>query len=61
MNDPVSKKDPAQENPYKDPLRQELGYKLDARNSGCLLAAFAIGLLAIAVISFLAYWVTRGP
>ena len=56
MNDSGLKKDPAQENPYKDPLRQELGYKLDARNLGCLFIAFAIGLLTATVISFLVYW-----
>ena len=60
MSASVSKKDPAEENPYKDPLRQELGYKLDTRNIGCLLIAGAICLLVIAVISFVAYWLTRG-
>jgi len=60
MNDPASKKDPAEENPYKDPLRQELGYKLDTRKVGCLLIAGTICLLVIAVISFIAYWLTRG-
>lgn len=60
MNDPASKKDPVLENPYKDPLRQELGYKLDTRNVGCLLITSAICLLVIAVILFIAYWLTRG-
>lgn len=60
MNDSVSKKDLTQENPYKDPLRQELGYKLNARNVGCLFVAFAIGLLAATAISFLIYWFSIG-
>lgn len=62
MKDMISKKsnENPPENPFHDPLQQELGYKLDARNSGCLLVSFAGGLLVVAVVAFLAYWLTRG-
>jgi len=43
-------------NPYRDTLGQELGYKLDARYAGCLLTAFAIGLLGMFGIAFVVYW-----
>jgi len=47
------------ENPLHDPLRQELGYKLDERYSGCLVIVLAIGGLVAAVGTFLIYWLTR--
>lgn len=43
-------------NPYRDTLTQELGYKLDSRYAGCLLAFLAIGLLVVSGVSFLFYW-----
>lgn len=45
--------------PYKDSLGQEIGYKLDARYAGCLLFLFAGGLLGLAFVAFLAYWLTH--
>ncbi|MFA7256638.1 MAG: hypothetical protein WC047_03590 [Kiritimatiellales bacterium] len=62
MNAAVSKKRPWRRdrpvpNPYRDTLSQEIGYKLDARYAGCLLTAFAVGLLIMAGVVFLAYWI----
>lgn len=46
-------------NPYRDSLRQEIGYKMDSRVAGCLLFVLALALLTVAGVSFLAYWFTR--
>lgn len=46
-------------NPYHDSLTQEIGYRLDARYSGCLLVVFALGLLLTAGISFVVYWLSH--
>ena len=43
-------------NPYRDSLSQEIGYKLDSRTAGCLASGFAVGLLLLTGLSFLAYW-----
>lgn len=43
-------------NPYRDSLAQEIGYRLDSRYAGCLLAVFAISLLAACGLVFLVYW-----
>jgi hypothetical protein len=43
-------------NPYRDTLSQEIGYKLDARYAGCLLAAFAVGVLILFGSAFVVYW-----
>lgn len=65
MDDPIQKKrrheNDLPENPFHDPLRQELGYKLNERSSGCLVAFLAAGVLAVALGGFLFYWLTRGP
>ncbi len=45
--------------PYKDTLSQEIGYKLDGRYAGCLLAAMAGGTLFIFGLIFVAYWLTH--
>lgn len=45
--------------PYRDSFGQEIGYKLDARYAGCLLFLFAAGLLGLASVAFLAYWLTH--
>lgn len=50
------RRDPPVPNPYRDSLTQELGYKLDARNAGCLLIALAAGLLIVGGLAFMAYW-----
>lgn len=49
------------ENPFHDPLRQELGYKLDKRYIGCLLIVLAVGVLVAAISAFLFYWLFPGP
>ena len=64
MNAQASKKrpwrrDPPVSNPYRDTLRQEIGYKLDARYAGCLLVAFAVGLLIMFSLAFVVYWITH--
>jgi hypothetical protein len=64
MNTQESKKrpwrrDPPVPNPYRDTLSQEIGYKLDGRYAGCLLAAFAIGFLALLGLAFVVYWLTH--
>jgi hypothetical protein len=46
-------------NPYRDTLSQEIGYKVDTRTAGCLLTALAVGLLALAVVAFIGYWLTH--
>jgi len=43
-------------NPYRDTMIQEIGYKLDARYAGCLMIAFAVGLLLMSGLVFLVYW-----
>jgi len=43
-------------NPYRDTMSQEIGYKLDARYAGCLMIAFAVGLLITSGIVFVVYW-----
>lgn len=53
------RRDPPVANPYRDTLRQEIGYKLDARTAGCLLAALAVGTLILFGIMFIAYWLTH--
>jgi hypothetical protein len=62
MNAQVSQKrpwrrDPPVPNPYRDTLRQEIGYKLDARYAGCLLTALAIGLLVVFSLTVMVYWI----
>lgn len=44
-------------NPYHDTLRREIGYKLDSRTAGCLLAALATGLLLVSGLIFIVYWI----
>jgi hypothetical protein len=48
------------QNPYRDSLRQEIGYRLDARTTGCLLTSIAVGLVVLAGITFVIYWLTHG-
>lgn len=43
-------------NPYRDTLSQEIGYKLDSRNAGCLMAGLAVGLLIAGALAFVVYW-----
>ena len=64
MSATVSKKrlwrrDPPVSNPYRDSLPQEIGYKLDARNAGCLLSALAAGFLVVGGLAFIVYWAMR--
>lgn len=61
MKAAVSKKRPWRRdrpvpNPYRDRLSQEIGYKLDARYAGCLLTAFALGLMLMLGVVFITYW-----
>lgn len=53
------RRDPPVPSPYRDTLRQELGYKLDGRTAGCMLAALAIGTLALLGVIFIVYWLTH--
>jgi hypothetical protein len=46
-------------NPYRDTLSQELSYKVDARTAGCLLTAFAVGVLLMFGLAFVVYWFMR--
>jgi len=50
------RRDPPVPNPYRDTLSQEIGYKLDSRYAGCLLVAFALGLMLMLGLAFLIYW-----
>jgi hypothetical protein len=50
------RRDPPVTNPYRDTLRQELGYKVDSRTAGCLMAALAAGLLITLGVTFVVYW-----
>jgi hypothetical protein len=43
-------------NPYRDTLSQEIGYKVDGRTAGCLLTAFAVGVLMLFGSAFVVYW-----
>lgn len=43
-------------NPYRDTLSQEIGYKVDSRTAGCLVTAFAVGLLLLCGIGFVIRW-----
>lgn len=63
MTDPIQRKwwgkNGLLDNPFRDPLQQELGYKINKRYTGCLLIAFATGVLVASVVAFLIYWLTR--
>ena len=50
------RRDPPVTNPYRDTLRQEIGYKVDSRTAGCLMAALAVGLLIVLGVTFVVYW-----
>ena len=50
------RRDPPVTNPYRDTLRQEIGYKVDSRTAGCLMAALAVGLLIALGVTFVVYW-----
>jgi hypothetical protein len=53
------RRDPPVPNPYRDTLSQEIGYQLDSRTAGCLLAALAVSLLAVSGLTVTVYWIMR--
>ena len=50
------RRDPPVPSPYRDTLRQEIGYKLDGRTAGCMLAALLTGTLVLLGGIFIVYW-----
>ncbi len=46
-------------NPYRDTLRQEIGYKIDSRTASCLTFVILLAVFAVAGLSFIVYWLTH--
>lgn len=53
------RRDRAVENPYRDTLRQEIGYKIDRRTASCLVFVILLAIFAVAGLSFVIYWLTH--